>query len=149
MYLKSEEDGLATRLSGDWAKEKLGILQRFIAMFTTSMRNRQWAALNYIDLEAGPGKNRDRDSDDVFFGSPLIALTTRHVFDNYFFVEKNRENFESLERRVRSSPYINRVELYNDDCNAVIKNIVSKIEEIERRSSRDKWECLNLVFIDP
>ena len=148
-YLESDIDGLKTRPSGDWAKEKLGILQRFVSMFTTSMRQSPWAALNYIDLEAGPGKNRVKESDDVFLGSPLIALTTKYAFDNYFFVEKNQENFESLERRVRSSHLHDRIELYNDDCNAVIRNIVGKIDEIETRSSHEKWQCLNLVFIDP
>ena len=149
MYLEVKDDGLETRPSGDWAKEKLSILQRFISMFTTSMRSKKWSALNYIDLEAGPGKNRVRDTDDVFLGSPLIALTTRYPFDNYFFVEENQENFESLERRVRASPLHDRVELYNDDCNVVIGKIVGKIKEIESRSSQDRWQCLNLVFIDP
>lgn len=149
MYLESEKDDQVIRTSGEWAKEKLSILQRFISMFTTSMRNRKWAALNYIDLEAGPGKNRVKDSNDVFLGSPLIALTTRYTFDNYFFVEKNPENFASLERRVRSSPLHSRVALYNDDCNAVIGHIVDTINEVETRSSLEKWQCLNLVFIDP
>ena len=149
MYLERKDDGLEHRPSGDWAKEKLSILQRFISMFTTSMRNKKWSALNYIDLEAGPGKNRVKDTDDVFLGSPLIALTTRYPFDNYFFVEEKQENFESLERRVRASPLLDRVELYNDDCNVVIGKIVGKIKEIESRSSKDRWQCLNLVFIDP
>lgn len=149
IFLKNEDDRLETRSSGVWAKEKLSILHRCISMFTTSMRKKPWAALNYIDLEAGPGKNRVKESGDVFLGSPLIALTTEYAFDNYFFVEKKLENLNSLERRVGSSPHSSRVRLYNDDCNEVIGTIVREIKDIERRSSQDKWSCLNLVFIDP
>lgn len=113
------------------------------------MRKQPWAALNYIDLEAGPGKNRVKENDAVFLGSPLIALTTEYAFDNYFFVEEKRENFESLQRRAQASPHFARVKPYNDDCNIVIERIVREIVAIERRSSLDSWQCLNLAFIDP
>lgn len=149
MYLESKGDGLATRPSGDWAKEKLSILRRCVSMFTTAMRNKRWAALNYIDLEAGPGKNSVGDGDDVFLGSPLIALNTTYKFDNYYFVEKDKNSFESLRRRVQTSSHFDRVKLFNGDCNIVIKSIVRDIHAIEGHSGPDGWPCLNLAFVDP
>ncbi len=148
-YLSSEEDGLEMRPSGKYAKEKLDILKRFLYMFTTSMRKKSWTALNYIDLEAGPGKNRLRETNEIVLGSPLLALTTEHPFDNYFFVEKKGENFESLQIRANESPLAGRIKMYHGDCNMEINNIVRDIKLIDSRSKADSWGSLNLVFIDP
>ena len=147
MFLKSEDDGLEIRESGDWAKEKLSILQRCISMFTTSMRNKPWTALNYIDLEAGPGKNRIRETGDVVFGSPLLGL--QFPFDNYFFVERDRDTFESLEARVSHSPRSKQVRTYHADCNKAIGDIIDEINQIDAGKQRDQWRSLNLAFVDP
>ena len=86
-YLANEDDGLLTRESQDYAKDKLTILKGYLGRFTTSMKDKDWRALNYIDLQAGPGKNRFSPSGDIMLGSPLLALTTRFPFYNLFLVE--------------------------------------------------------------
>jgi len=147
-YLRNEDDGLKTRKSQDYAKDKLTILQRSISMFTTSMRNKEWAAINYLDLLAGPGKNRLGESGEVILGSPLLALETRFPFDNYFFVESGRQEFADLEKRVRSSPLYNCIRMYNEDCNDAIRKIITEIDRIDKNSTRGR-KSLNLAFIDP
>lgn len=147
IYLTNEADGLMTRESGEYAKEKLDILVRFMQMFTAAMKNRPWAALNYIDLLAGPGKNEIRGTREIVLGSPLLAL--RYQFDNYFFVEKGAENFESLEARVLASPRSELVRQYNADCNFIVGDIVKEILAIERFATNRSWRSLNLIFADP
>ena len=55
-YLRKIEDGLPVRTTGKWAAEKLDYLGRYIDVFETSMR-KKWSSRNFIDLQAGPGKN--------------------------------------------------------------------------------------------
>lgn len=148
-YLQPVGDGLLMRASGKYAREKLSILRDFLHMFTTSMRSRPWAALNYIDLEAGPGKNKFRENGEVVLGSPLLALTTKHPFDNYFLVEQDRDLFASLEQRVRQSERTDRIVLFNEDCNSAINKIAAAIEHIDCLKDSGKWDSLNVAFVDP
>ena len=78
-YLKPIADGLPMRQSGTWAKAKLDYVNRYIAVFETSMRNK-WERRNYIDIFAGPGKNQVRDTDEVLLGSPPVSYTHLDVY---------------------------------------------------------------------
>src|SRR5690606_28563280 len=148
-YLLAEDDGLTMRESQDYAKDKLTILRGYISRFTTSMRNKLWRALYFIDLQAGPGKNIFDPSKDVMLGSPLIALETRYSFTQYRFVELNPANFQALQKRVDVSPQKERVTLFNGDCNYVVDDIVNEIKELDSRFIDGKWPSLNLAFLDP
>ncbi len=87
-YLTAEDDSLKMRPAGIWAEEKLDYLTRYINVFETAMRN-MWGVRNYIDLLAGPGKNRVRETGEILLGSPLLALTAKYPFTSYFFVDKS------------------------------------------------------------
>ena len=146
-YLKPIDDGLAMRQSQDYAKQKLEILSRFMQMFTTAMKERPWAALNYIDLLAGPGKNMIGKSGEFVLGSPLLAL--EYPFDNFFFVEEKENNYECLDARVSASPRSSSVRLMLGDCNLETYRIVEGIQAIESDAAHGAWQSLNLVFADP
>ena len=148
-YLQNEDDGLIMRGSNDYAKDKLTILQGYIYRFTTSMRDKPWTALNYIDLQAGPGKNRFSPSNEIRLGSPLAALSTQNPFDNYFFVESGKQEFVDLKTRVQASPLNDRVNLYNQDCNIAIDEIISGLDQIDSKRMPGEWKSLNLAFVDP
>jgi len=148
-YLQNEDDGLIMRGSNDYAKDKLTILQGYIYRFTTSMRDKPWTALNYIDLQAGPGKNRFSPSNEIRLGSPLAALSTQNPFDNYFFVESGKQEFVDLKTRVQASPLNDRVNLYNQDCNIAIDEIISGLDQIDNKRMPGEWKSLNLAFVDP
>ena len=148
-YLEPVDDGLAMRSGGVYAKDKLNILRRVLYMFTTSMRGKPWVALNYIDLESGPGKNRIRESAEIVLGSPLLALTTEQAFDNYFLVEQNLGNFDSLQTRVMTHDYSRRIMLFSDDCNKAIEEIAVRIEAIDEMKDPEKWDSLSIAFVDP
>lgn len=148
-YLRNEDDSLIMRESGDYAKDKLTILEGYIYRFTTAMRGKPWTALNYIDLQAGSGKNKLSPSGEIRLGSPLVSLTTQHPFGNYFFVESGKQEFADLKTRVQASPFYDRVNLYDQDCNIAIDEIISSLNEIERKKMLGEWPNLNLAFIDP
>lgn len=76
-YLLPVDVGLPMRAAGQWAKAKLDYLARHIDVFETSMCQ-CWTLRNYVDLQAGTGKNRMRTSGEVVLGSPLLALTTTY-----------------------------------------------------------------------
>jgi three-Cys-motif partner protein len=140
-YLEPEDDGLPMRPAGHWAAEKLDYLGRYIDAFETSMRSK-WAVRNYIDLLAGPGKNRIRETGEILLGSPLRALTARYPFTRYFFVDLSEENIGALRQRCSDSSYSERVDIQTGDCNILIDQIVMKV-------NRDMSSSLNLAFLDP
>jgi three-Cys-motif partner protein len=140
-YLEPQDDGLPARSSGIWAAQKLDYLARYIDVFEKSMRGK-WSFRNYIDLMAGPGKDRVRGSRQVLLGSPLLALTTQYPFTNYFFVEIEQKNCEALKQRCAASPHNDRVKVVTGDCNAVVDSVVAQVKRTDERS-------LNLAFLDP
>lgn len=148
-YLSPADDDLPMRESQDYAKDKLRILQGYVYRFTTSMRNKLWRALYFIDLQAGPGKNIFHPSKDIMLGSPLVALMAKYPFTHYRFVELDPVDFDALKKRVAHSPRNERVVLYNDDCNFIIDEIVGELQELDSRFMEGKWPSLNLAFLDP
>jgi len=149
-YLEPEKDGLPMRSSGPWAMEKLDYLQRYIDVFVTSMRNKPWRAMHYIDLFAGPGKCRTDDARaTVFLGSPLIALKAAYPFTRYFFIDLDADNIAALQKRCSASPRAERVQCFSGDCNVCVQDIVKQISEIDRAFIDGKWHSLNLAFLDP
>ncbi|HEV2350528.1 MAG TPA: three-Cys-motif partner protein TcmP [Terriglobia bacterium] len=139
MSQKSEpgSDGFVARASGKWAKEKLYYLEHYLKIFTVGMGSKWRGKLYYLDLFAGPGKCRIRDTGEEIDGSPLIAL--KFNFAKYFFIEADEECYQALTARVRvSAPEkANDVEIVRGDCNEKIPNM--KLPE---------WS-LGLAFIDP
>jgi len=141
-YFEPVNDGLVMRAAGEWVKFKLDYLSRYIDIFETSMR-RKWDRRFYIDLLSGPGKNRIKKTNEVLFGSPLIALTTKYPFTNYIFNEIDNNYYEALAKRLKEglNPQI-KVDLYNSDCNLVV-------DEIIRKEGYSLNASLNFCFLDP
>lgn len=140
-YLQSRDDGLPLRQSGQWALAKLDYLRRYIDVFETAMRSK-WKTRTYIDLLAGPGKIQVRNTETVALGSPLLALTVKHPFTGYFFVDADPTNASALRSRCDASSLKDRVQISTGDCNVVIDEIVSELKKSEANS-------LNLAFLDP
>lgn len=140
-YLERAEDGLPMRSAGEWAAVKLDYLRRYIDVFETSMR-KKWSERNYIDLMAGPGKNRVKDTGEILLGSPLLSLITKYPFTTYYFVDLEQINTDTLKKRCSASQITERIHIDTSDCNNLIDSIVTKIKRTEQLS-------LNLAFLDP
>jgi three-Cys-motif partner protein len=147
-YLLPEDDGLPARTFGKWTTYKIDYLQRYIGVFETSMRNKPWCARCYLDLYAGTGKFKVDGQSGFHLGSPLVSITTKHPFTNYFFVDKSCENIEVLARRCSATTNINK-KFYVGDANTKVQEIVSEIKMLERNRRNKQWTSLNLAFLDP
>lgn len=137
-----EDDGLPVRISGNWAQDKLHYVKAYIDTFEISMRNK-WKKRIYVDLFAGPGKCKDKDSGEFFLGSPLLALTTKYPFTDYFFVEMDGINIETLRKRVKSA------DISEDNIHCLVGNANEKVSEIAREIKKCDNNSINLAFLDP
>lgn len=112
------------------------------------MRQKKWCARCYIDLFSGKGKYRIEHQKEVYLGSPLIALTTKHPFTHYFFVDTEQENVEILSKRCNAFSNVPK-RFYVGDANQIVDKIVAEIKSIEQNRPENTWTSLNLAFLDP
>jgi three-Cys-motif partner protein len=91
-------DGLLARKSGEWAKRKLHFLRNYCGITTVAMR-KKWRLL-YLDVMAGPGRCRIKETGEEFPGSPLVALD--HDFHEFIFIEEDSAVLNALKQRVSS-----------------------------------------------
>ncbi len=130
-----EDDGLHIPEVGDWSAHKHHFLWRYIDAFTVSMKEK-WK-LHYVDLYAGAGITKLKNSGKLEWGSPLLALQAPKPFHHLHLCEKNRQCFEALSQRV--ARFGTNVTLYNRDANTVIRQIVDSLPS----------DSLSLAFLDP
>ena len=97
-----EYDGRYIPEVGEWSKDKHYFLQRYIDAFTNSMKGKKWSSLHYIDLFAGAGIERLKDSKKLEWGSPLIAAQAPHSFDSLHLCEKDPLKYEVLKARLEN-----------------------------------------------
>jgi len=153
IFLRPVDDGLPMRESGQWARNKLDILARYIRTSTIAMQDKPWRRRFYIDLQAGPGKNYVGEQlNQVFLGSPLLALTEGAGYTDYRFVELDATLANALIQRcdVVDQDATRHIKVVIGDCNQVVYQIVDEINSIDRPpfNSTD-WNCLSLAFLDP
>jgi three-Cys-motif partner protein len=147
-FLLPEADGLPTRTSGEYVVRKLRALSRYIEKFTTSMREKKWRALRYIDLQAGPGKNHV-DGHTYFLGSPLLALHSRFQFTDYIFNEKDKILLSALQQRSAQHPLYSKIRFFQEDMNTLVSEVCAEIEAQDKKYLPGQWPSLNFAFLDP
>lgn len=148
-YLLPVDDGLPVRVSGEWTEKKLEILGHYIATSSTAMAKKPWRKRVFIDLQAGPGKNRIDPTGRVVLGSPLLALTRGQGYTDYRFVEQDSFLADALRKRAETTGRVSPQDIIVGDCNAAVDGIVSEIQEIDAEYRPGTWPSLSLVFLDP
>jgi three-Cys-motif partner protein len=136
-YRTSPTDGLLSRVSGEWAKEKLHYLGGYMGIVNKAMQ-RHWPHRAYIDLMAGPGRCILENGDDEFDGSPLRALKCEPPFTSVLLVENAPKLLTAL--RSRTASYGSRVQIIEGDCND--PDVITNIRETVPGSA------LALAFVD-
>lgn len=149
LFLTPVEDNLPMRDSGDWVAEKLHYLQRYIQIFCKSMHNKPWRNIRYVDLFSGPGKCQTRDTKKIYLGSPLLALTTEHLFTDYIFVDLDGANIDTLSTRCDSLTNLAMIDYRVGDSNRIVHEIARDITSRDELFIRDRWCSLNLAVLDP
>ncbi len=131
-----QDDGLYVPTVGEWSRDKHYFLMRYINAFTTSMKDK-WAGLHYIDLFAGAGIERLRESGDLDWGSPMIAAQIPNKFTTLHLCEKGKKKYKALKERIEH--VVNNAQCFNGDANKKVREIVRQIPQ----------GTLSLAFLDP
>ena len=133
------DDGLKIPEVRPWSRDKHHFLERYIDMFTTTMKDKRWSGLHYIDLFAGAGIERIRGTDELDWGSPLIAAQARYPFTGLHLCEEKPRLYEALKKRLAGRSPCTPPSVRCGDGNVLANEIV---EEIPQGS-------LSLAFLDP
>ena len=131
-------DGLPVLVQGPWSKNKLYFVSYFERLFNVGMKN-HWPTRAYVDLFAGPGVCKDRESGVEFDGSPLEALNCPTPFTHLFFNDINEKFIDALSKRQRRRHPTANVEYSSVDCNRAAEQIAGRLPN----------RALTLAFIDP
>jgi three-Cys-motif partner protein len=139
-----EDDGLFRGEDvGKWAEEKHAPVSFYAKLFSTGMKDK-WHERVYIELYAGSGHSRIKDTSKIMAGSPLQALLLEHPFDKYIFCETNPKALDALKVRVARTAPSARVVYIGGDCNQRVSDILA---EIPPHSTGHR--VLSLCFVDP
>lgn len=138
-----EDDGLHTPTVGSWSDVKYRLISNYAEMFSTSMR-KQWDKRVYIDLFAGAGRARIKDSTQIVATSSLLAMGVTHPFDRYILCDAEPRCIGALRERVnREYPDLDVVYL-NGDCNEIVEDILGSAPPYSRTS-----RVLSFCVVDP
>lgn len=135
-------DGLPAQCVGQWAADKHYYLQQYIEA-TRAVRAgyrppKGHGGAAFIDLFAGPGIVRVRESGEIRDGSPMVAF--RHAeapFTQLVLCDLAPENVRAL--RARTAGDASRVTVVEGDCN----------EKIEQAAAAIPEHGLNIALVDP
>lgn len=128
---------------GRQSEEKHSIVSLYAKLFSTGMKEK-WNERVYIELYAGPGHSKIRDTPRIIAGSPLRALALEHPFDKYIFCEANAKALDALRARVQKAAPSADVSYIQGDCNENVGEILTHIPKHSPGHS-----VLSLCFVDP
>ena len=131
-----KDDGLYIPTVGEWSRDKHYFLMRYIDIFTTAMKGK-WKGLHYIDLFAGAGIERIRGSNELCWGSPMIAVYAPKPFDRLHLCELNPKKYHALEKRIT---------IKRPDSQILKGDANEKVHDIAKEIPRG---TLSLAFLDP
>ena len=131
----NDSDGLPAQCVGIWANDKHDLLRRLI-LATAQARagfdgtrprgNLPAGGTGYIELYAGPGRARVRETGNFIDGSPLVALkaaAAKNPFTRSVLCDIAPVNAVAL--RARTAPF--GAQVIEGDCNAYIRDIVREV----------------------
>lgn len=137
------DDKLTCPEVGAWAEEKHRHVSLYATLFSKGMKSK-WDKRVYVELYAGAGYSRIRDTNRIILGSPIRALCVGQPFDKYVFCEALSRNLEALKARVKHHAPLANVAYVGGDCDIRASDILAEIP----LGSKDNT-VLTLCFADP
>ncbi len=151
---------LSHNFGGDWTTEKLDRIRKYLRAYTTIFtRNKQaqFYTTTYVDAFAGTGyrtqtsnmqslgalfdESAATDAQVFLEGSASIALDIEPSFDQYLFIEQDRERAHELEELRRQFPAkAAKIRIENAEANGYLTNWCHNTDWGVNRA---------LVFLDP
>jgi three-Cys-motif partner protein len=140
LVVATEPDGLKTTEIGRWALDKYRVLALYAHLFSRGMK-KKWLNRVYIDLCAGSGFSQIEGTDQMYYGSPLLAMGVPDPFNRYILCERDEGSLSALRERV-SRLFPQR------DVRFVLGQHDEKIKEVAKEIPRGS-SVLSLCFVDP
>lgn len=132
---------------GDWTKIKIEILIEYAKAYLMIMKNRPYFKLLYFDGFAGSGFiiNNKKQDVEVTIGAArrIIEISDPIAFDEYYFVEKDPDNFDLLERNTKEAFPDKVIYSVRDDCNKKLIDLANYLRNPKHKHYR------TLAYIDP
>ena len=112
------------QFGGDWTIEKLDILTNYLDAYLTALKNMKFGKI-YVDAFAGTGSITTRDGSRQVAGSARLALMAQNHFDQYYFIEKDKEKAAELATMVKNEfpALAQRVHIKCGDANTELQGI--------------------------
>jgi three-Cys-motif partner protein len=153
----------AHRFGGNWTDEKLAVIARYLASYTTALKDKPSKdhpfRKAYVDAFAGTGYRFARHQDEagdsqaplfpdlaekepqaLLDGSARMALKIEPRFDRYVFIERSAERCAELEALKLEFPHLaDDIDIRHGDANTEIQDLCGK----DWRSHRA------VLFLDP
>lgn len=136
-------DGLATPEVHSWAQDKYSLVQNYADLFATSMKYK-WDKRVYVDLFAGAGRARIKETRKIVLGSPLLALEVTDPYDNYIFCEMDDNNAKALETRIKANYSSKKIDVLHGNANRLVPEILSAMPSYGK-----DLKVLAFCFADP
>ena len=105
---------------GPWSEVKLDIIKKYAAAYSKILSQKGFYHL-YIDAFAGGGMHFSKTSGQFVQGSPTIALNVKPPFNEYHFIEMDKNKVSKLKEISGDNK---NVFIYEGDCNKVLKKEV-------------------------
>jgi three-Cys-motif partner protein len=137
------DDHLETEDIGPWGEAKYRLVHTYAEMFAQAMRGK-WDSLVYVDLFAGSGRAKIRESGKIIPASPFLALRIIDGFNKFIFCDKDPAKIRALEARVRLSHGDADCSFLEGDANDLAGDVLHAMPTPGRGR-----KVLGLCFSDP
>jgi three-Cys-motif partner protein len=141
--IEVQSDGLSTPVVRQWSIEKYKLVGSYCDIFTTGMKYK-WDQLVYVDLFAGAGYAKIKETGKIYRNSALLAMSIPIPFTKYILCEQDDERFEALEARVKRDFSHLNYELINGDSNQNVSKVINAIPPFKKGNT-----LLPFCFVDP
>lgn len=141
--IEVQDDGLFIPEVREWSLKKYSLVGGYGDIFTSGMY-KKWDQLVYIDLFAGAGYARIKETGKIYKSSALLSLSLPRQFTHYIFCEEDPDRFNALKARVAREFPSAKVEFVHGDSNEKIEEIIAKMPAYGKGNTR-----LPFCFVDP
>lgn len=136
-------DGLFTPEVRQWSLEKYRLVGTYCDIFTTGMKN-LWNQLVYIDLFAGAGYAKIKETGKIYKNAALLAMSIPFPFTKYILCEQDEKRFGALQERVKRDYGHLNCQLIKGDSNQNFNEVIKAIPSFGKGNT-----LLPFCFVDP
>ena len=121
-----QSDGLTITAAEPWFKVKVQVILSYMQAFIMNASPKS-DELIFVDLFAGSGLYSVGHQKDVFASASLAALSSNLPFQKWIFCEVDREQADTLDKRVRKISPQKYIEVFNVREDEIVQTINSTI----------------------